>query len=143
MLPVFNSAIIAIYCCSICPYLFFHESSVCGTYTSQQLAPTILAVNCTLQSCARNNQVQIALPLLDKVMTHIKLQSLSHTTVLLLIQACAGAGLTVEVTKLVSFCNMHIYVSTANTTIPSGHLSIVIITTDYMYSFNMVHFANV
>jgi hypothetical protein len=65
------------------------------------MKPTTLAVSCTLQSCARNNHIKVALPLLDKALTHIKLQSLSHTTVLLMIQACADAGLTVEVTKLV------------------------------------------
>eukprot|EP00953_Heterococcus_sp_UTEX-ZZ885_P002006 1591-Heterococcus_DN1.PRE.4 len=75
----------------------------------RKLAPTVLAVNCALQSCARNQQLEIALPLLDKAMTHIKLQSLSHTTVLVLIQACADDGLTVAVTKLVrAFINTHL-----------------------------------
>jgi hypothetical protein len=79
----------------------------------QQLAPTVLAVNCALQSCARNQQLEIALPLLDKAMTHIKLQSLSHTTVLVLIQACADDGLTVAVTKLVRAFNINTHLSAA------------------------------
>eukprot|EP00953_Heterococcus_sp_UTEX-ZZ885_P002002 1590-Heterococcus_DN1.PRE.4 len=88
------------------------------------------------KSFARNQQVEVALPLLDKVMTHIKLQSLSHTTILLLIQACADAGLTVEVTKLVRAFDINTHLPTALLTQLSlkVHCSLAFRKTSYLVS---------